>query len=470
MLRGWFRGASILVSLWAAVYVTSADAGVAPAATATAVSISVPGVDAVTTPGASLSGEASVTATNWSSSADSPVVATGTESSALTSDSAGTAAQVQLQDVQLFGGELTLSALQVTASQPADGSPATVTSEVGDIVLDGTAIPAPAPGDAPTALADWGELSVAATLSSGELVGVRVLVTATHAGLPAGSEIDLGLVSFDQAPAGGGDAGQGSSGGTPTGPPVSPGLHHHRHGHAPPAPPLRRHRRSDVHHPLHLPDLGRGVRATIVRMAARQIGWPYVWGGDSREEGGFDCSGLVDYAFAAAGHPLAGRPTAAVLWQMGVPIARRNLRPGDLVFLGTRSGQPYHVALYAGDDKVIVASGRNRPIAAEPLDAVAWDGYARIWAPGGLTTMHPRHPSQPIADPADLIAAQRVLEHHLTAAQPQPASPAMPIAPVSVRRRQPRPAPEPRSQPQLLPADPRMRAGTGRPAFALPSA
>ena len=133
-----------------------------------------------------------------------------------------------------------------------------------------------------------------------------------------------------------------------------------------------------------------------MRAAAQQIGWPYVWGGESRTEGGFDCSGLVDYAYSAAGHPLPGRPTAAVLWQMGIPIAKRNLRPGDLVFLGTYSGQPYHVAMYAGHGMVIVASGRGRPIAAVPLDSVPWDGYARIWADGSLEPPHLLHLVQPI--------------------------------------------------------------------------
>ena len=37
-------------------------------------------------------------------------------------------------------------------------------------------------------------------------------------------------------------------------------------------------------------------RVAIVAAAAAQIGWPYVWGGESRAEGGFDCSGLVGYA------------------------------------------------------------------------------------------------------------------------------------------------------------------------------
>ena len=60
-------------------------------------------------------------------------------------------------------------------------------------------------------------------------------------------------------------------------------------------------------------------------------------------------SGLVDYAYARAGMPLPGRPTAAVLWQMSRPVGRAHLAPGDLAFLYTRRRAPYHVALYAGD-------------------------------------------------------------------------------------------------------------------------
>ena len=53
----------------------------------------------------------------------------------------------------------------------------------------------------------------------------------------------------------------------------------------------------------------------VVAAALAQLGWPYVWGGESRAEGGFDCSGLIDYAFAAAGLPHratdGSRPAAA---------------------------------------------------------------------------------------------------------------------------------------------------------------
>ena len=57
---------------------------------------------------------------------------------------------------------------------------------------------------------------------------------------------------------------------------------------------------------------GRGPLAAVAAAEA-QVGWPYVWGGESRAEGGFDCSGLVDYAYAAAGDSLPNQPTTADL-------------------------------------------------------------------------------------------------------------------------------------------------------------
>src|SRR5207247_5134697 len=117
-------------------------------------------------------------------------------------------------------------------------------------------------------------------------------------------------------------------------------------------PRHRHHRAVPVSHP-DAPPLrglsGDGARAAVVRAALAEVGWPYVWGGESRLEGGFDCSGLVDYAYAKAGYVLPGRPTAAVLWAMSVPVAPADLRPGDLMFLGARSALVHHVALYAGD-------------------------------------------------------------------------------------------------------------------------
>jgi cell wall-associated NlpC family hydrolase len=287
-------------------------------------------------------------------------------------------------------------------------------------------------------------------------------------------------VSEQRPPPGGG--GNGGGGTTDPGPPPTPTPttgHHHKHHkqqhtqhQAKAQKRHHHHHRVAVHHPANLPELGRGVRADIVRAAAQQIGWPYVWGGESRTEGGFDCSGLVDYAYSAAGHALPGRPTAAVLWQMGIPIAKRNLRPGDLVFLGTYSGEPYHVAMYAGHGMVIVASGRGRPIAAVPLDSVPWDGYARIWADGSLEPPHPLHLLRPITpitradQQADVVAASRALLPLPAGASPGKVMRALLPAP---HRKTPR-KPERRPQSAVVAVDPRIKPVHARGSGALPSA
>ncbi len=134
----------------------------------------------------------------------------------------------------------------------------------------------------------------------------------------------------------------------------------------------------------------------VVRAAMAQIGWPYVWGAESRAEGGFDCSGLVDYAYAAAGHPLPGRPTSESLWSMAQHITAEQLQPGDLVFLGAASGAPYHVGLYAGGGLTVVAPHTGANVELEPLNAVGWDGFGRLI--GGLA------PGGPVSDPVEAAA------------------------------------------------------------------
>jgi cell wall-associated NlpC family hydrolase len=128
---------------------------------------------------------------------------------------------------------------------------------------------------------------------------------------------------------------------------------------------------------------GLGGAAAVVAAAEAQIGWPYVWGGESRAEGGFDCSGLVDYAYGAAGHPLPGRPTAADLYRMSARIPEAALAPGDLVFMGAPSGAPYHVGIYAGSGVVVAAPHTGAVVSYQLLAGGGWDGYGRLLANPG---------------------------------------------------------------------------------------
>jgi cell wall-associated NlpC family hydrolase len=90
----------------------------------------------------------------------------------------------------------------------------------------------------------------------------------------------------------------------------------------------------------------RGERAAAV--ALRAVGVPYRWGGMSLS-GGFDCSGLVRWAYARVGVDVPHNSYA--LYHTGRSVPRRQLRPGDvLVFSGLG-----HVGLYLGHGKMVHA-------------------------------------------------------------------------------------------------------------------
>lgn len=102
---------------------------------------------------------------------------------------------------------------------------------------------------------------------------------------------------------------------------------------------------------VELPDPGPvspGV-ATAIAAAKSQLGVPYRWGASSPGRG-FDCSGLVMYAYAQAGRSLPHSSRA--LFAMTQRISADQLQPGDLVF----GGSPvHHVGLYVGDGMMIHA-------------------------------------------------------------------------------------------------------------------
>jgi cell wall-associated NlpC family hydrolase len=83
-----------------------------------------------------------------------------------------------------------------------------------------------------------------------------------------------------------------------------------------------------------------------VQWALAQIGTPYVWGGESPGVG-FDCSGLVQAAYAAAGVPLPR--VAQDQYDATAKVAPGDpLDPGDLVFFGSGPRGIDHVGLYVG--------------------------------------------------------------------------------------------------------------------------
>jgi peptidoglycan DL-endopeptidase CwlO len=112
------------------------------------------------------------------------------------------------------------------------------------------------------------------------------------------------------------------------------------------------------------------VAQVALGRALAMRGVPYVWGGSTPS--GFDCSGLVRYAYRAAGISLAHSSYAQ--WDAGRRVRRRALRPGDLVFFGMG-----HVGLYVGAGRFVHAPETGRVVSVNRIDR-GW--YAAMFSGG----------------------------------------------------------------------------------------
>ncbi|WP_426452018.1 C40 family peptidase [Paenibacillus sp. S-38] len=93
------------------------------------------------------------------------------------------------------------------------------------------------------------------------------------------------------------------------------------------------------------------VRKSIVTDSYQYLRVPYKWGGST--PAGFDCSGFIYYMFSTHGVAMT-RTTSANMFNMGTPVDKAKLVPGDLVFfsLGT-PGVVSHVGIYVGNGEFI---------------------------------------------------------------------------------------------------------------------
>jgi cell wall-associated NlpC family hydrolase len=128
---------------------------------------------------------------------------------------------------------------------------------------------------------------------------------------------------------------------------------------------------SPVSGPTYTGDSGRVVSPTrheVVRVAGQLIGTPYRYGGNNRK--GFDCSGLVQYAYRKAGVEVP-RTTASQLAQARVP-ERRTLLPGDLLFFEIDWQKSRHVGIYEGDGVFIHAPSTGKRVSRASLENPFW--------------------------------------------------------------------------------------------------
>jgi hypothetical protein len=117
----------------------------------------------------------------------------------------------------------------------------------------------------------------------------------------------------------------------------------------------------------------------ILEEAVSYLGAPYVWGGTGSS--GFDCSGLTYRVFNDNGVPLPR--TVGAIEEMGVPVAREDLRPGDILIFDN----PRHTGIYMGNgDFIHCSSWQDRGVVITPLSTPNYDrrysGAVRILGTG----------------------------------------------------------------------------------------
>jgi cell wall-associated NlpC family hydrolase len=107
----------------------------------------------------------------------------------------------------------------------------------------------------------------------------------------------------------------------------------------------------------------------VVAVARAQVGDGYAWGGSGPDA--FDCSGLTAFAFARAGVSLPH--TSQGQAALGRPVARDDIRPGDLVFFSTAGAGPSHVGI--ATSRTTVVSATNAGVMEHATDDAYWGGH-----------------------------------------------------------------------------------------------
>jgi cell wall-associated NlpC family hydrolase len=115
-----------------------------------------------------------------------------------------------------------------------------------------------------------------------------------------------------------------------------------------------------------------------VQMALSLIGTPYVWGGESTA--GFDCSGLVQYVFSAAG--IALPRTAQDQFNAGPAVpAGHVVVPGDLVFFGSGPNGVGHVGIFVGNGVMVDAPHTGADVRLDQISG--FEQIVGVTSPGG---------------------------------------------------------------------------------------
>ncbi|MEJ2804112.1 C40 family peptidase [Comamonadaceae bacterium PP-2] len=131
------------------------------------------------------------------------------------------------------------------------------------------------------------------------------------------------------------------------------------------------------------PGTGPSVTSTRPTLSAQQasdlaihalglVGTPYRYGGNT-PEGGFDCSGLINYVYRSRAGVAPPR-TVSQLSAFGGAIDAGELRTGDLVLFGR--GTPWHAGIYVGQGRFVHAPSTGGTVRLDRLDSTYWSRQA----------------------------------------------------------------------------------------------
>ena len=97
-----------------------------------------------------------------------------------------------------------------------------------------------------------------------------------------------------------------------------------------------------------------------IELAKRFLGFPYLWGGSSSF--GFDCSGFTQMLVRARGFNMPRDADKQAAWKGVVPVDRKDLQPGDLLFFGSSPRNITHTGMFIGDGQFIHDSTNGHPV------------------------------------------------------------------------------------------------------------
>jgi cell wall-associated NlpC family hydrolase len=283
--------------------------------------------------------------------------------------SRATAARVELRDISMFNGRITVRRLVVPARGLAG-------ARVQGLVIDGTGYVV-----GPNALISLGGGSYIVALqeavspgrTGSGLVALRAYVSDPSLGLAPGTQLLVGMARAAHPST---ETGQAA---VVLGLPQLPAAQASLAG----VPAFL------AREPLpNIPTNTLGGQA--VALAYEFLGVPYVWGGAT--PAGFDCSGLAMYVYGQLGIKL-GHYTGFQYYE-GRRVPRDQLEPGDLIFFHANSiGVPQHEGIYIGDGSFIQAPHTGDVVKVsslfDPSYALSYVGAVRPYVAGAVSSPLP---------------------------------------------------------------------------------